>query len=248
MKRHNGILEMVLHTNNGPLEWGYLPGTPGAELAHAFGDVSRDPDNKVVILTGSGNKFSGPEATRSMHSFPRSTAKEWELIQRTGVRLIMNFLDIEAPVISCINGPAPRHSELPLLADIVLASDDATIQDSGHFINRVTPGDGMGFVMPLLLGMNRARYYLLTGQTLDAPKLQEIGLVNEVMPRERLLPRAHELAERLVQQNSLVLHFTRQLFTQQLKRMAHESLGLGFALEGLAVIDEGSTREDRPLE
>ena len=75
----------------------------------------------------------------------------------------MNFLNIEVPVISAVNGPAWRHSELPLLADIVLAADTAQFQDSAHFTGGLVPGDGMHIVYPLLLGVNRARYFLLTG-------------------------------------------------------------------------------------
>ena len=70
------------------------------------------------------------------------------------------------PIISAINGPAWRHSEIPLLSDIVLAADTAAFQDSAHFMSNMVPGDGMHVVYPMLLGFNRARYFLLTGQTL----------------------------------------------------------------------------------
>jgi enoyl-CoA hydratase/carnithine racemase len=78
----------------------------------------------------------------------------------------------------------------------------------------------------------------LTGQTVWADEAKELGLVNEILPREALLPRAWELAGELVQQNPLVLRYTRLLFTQQLKKTALELLGLGLALEGLGVVDE----------
>ena len=93
-------------------------------------------------------------------------------------------------MISAINGPAWRHSEIPLLCDIVLAADTAQFQDSAHFLSDVVPGDGMHIVYPLLLGMNRGRYFLLTGQTLDAQKALELGLVAEVLPPDKLLARA----------------------------------------------------------
>jgi enoyl-CoA hydratase/carnithine racemase len=152
----------------------------------------------------------------------------------------MGLLDIDALVISCINGPALRHPEIPLLADIVLAGEEATIQDSAHFVNRTMPGDGMNVIMPLLMGYNRGRYFLLTGQTMDAQRMLELGLVNEVLPRDALLPRARELAEELIQQNPLVLRYTRLIFTHPLKKALHDVLGYGLALEGLAAIDESS--------
>jgi enoyl-CoA hydratase/carnithine racemase len=103
----------------------------------------------------------------------------------------MKLLEIEVPVISAVNGPAWRHSEIPLLCDIVLAADTAQFQDSAHFPSDVVPGDGMHIVYPLLLGMNRGRYFLLTGQTLNAQKALELGLVAEVHPPDKLLGRAH---------------------------------------------------------
>jgi enoyl-CoA hydratase/carnithine racemase len=71
----------------------------------------------------------------------------------------MNLLNIEVPVISAINGPEWRHSEIPLLCGIMLAADTAEFQDSAHFASDVVPGDGMHIVYPLLLGMNRGRLF-----------------------------------------------------------------------------------------
>ncbi len=100
----------------------------------------------------------------------RSTPAEWDRVYWEGKHLLMSLLDIEVPMISAINGPAWRHSEIPLLCDIVLAADDVQFQDSAHFPNGMVPGDGMHIIYPLLLGWNRGRYFLLTGQTLDAQK------------------------------------------------------------------------------
>ena len=101
----------------------------------------------------------------------------------------------------------------------------------------MVPGDGMHIVYPLLLGMNRGRYFLLTGQIITARQAQEMGLVNEVLPRADLLPRAWALAEQLAQQSPLLLRYTRVLLTQQIKRQMLDLLGYGLALEGLGVVD-----------
>ena len=108
-----------------------------------------------------------------------------------------------------------------------------TFQDSGHFINGLVPGDGMHIVMPMLLGLNRGRYFLLTGQTIDSGKALDLGLVSEVLPGQDLLPRARELANQLAQQSDLVLRYTRVSLTQYIKGMLHDILGYGLALEGL---------------
>ena len=147
----------------------------------------------------------------------------------------MKLLDIEVPIISAVNGPAWRHSEIPLLCDIVLAADTAQFQDSAHFASDVVPGDGMHIVYPLLLGMNRGRYFLLTGQTLDARKALELGLVAEVLPPDKLLARAWELAEDLARRPILLLRYTRLLLTQALRRHMHDLLGYGLGMEMLAL-------------
>jgi enoyl-CoA hydratase/carnithine racemase len=100
---------------------------------------------------------------------------------------------------------------------------------------QMIPGDGMHIVYPLLLGMNRGRYFLLTGQTLDAQKALEFGLVAEVLPPDKLLARAWELAEDLARRPTLLLRYTRLLLTQALRRQMQDLLGYGLGMEMLAL-------------
>ena len=237
MERRDGILQVTFHTEGGPLRWGHIGGAH-AEFAQAFADIARDPENKIVIMTGTGDAWSGPVASKD--TFPRANPVEWDVILRNGMMLTHGLLAIDALVISCVNGPALRHPEIPLLADIVLAAPEAAFQDSAHFVNRTVPGDGVNFIFPLLLGLNRGRYFLLTGQKIEAEEAKELGLVNEILPRDELLPRAWELAEQLLQQNPLVLRYTRQIFMQPLRKQALDLLGYGLALEGLAAVHESS--------
>lgn len=238
MSRQDGVLEMVFGTDGGPLRWTHIGGAH-TEFAEAFADVAQDPDNRVVIMTGSGDAFSLTADDEEPFSADPQT---WDIILGNGMQLTNSLLSIDALVISCINGPAYRHPEVPLLADIVLAADDAVIQDGARFMNRVTPGDGMNVFMPLLMGYNRGRSFLLTGQVLAAQEALDLGLVNEVMPREALLGRARELAETLRRQNPLVTRYTRRLFTHPLKRAMQDVLGYGLALEGLGFIHERNQR------
>ena len=232
MERRDGILQMTFHTDGDSLQWG---GIPHQEVPEAFADIGSDPENLVVIMTGTGAAFTGPPGTPD--STPKRTPQEWDKTYWEGKHLLSNLLDIEVPMISAINGPALRHSELPLLCDIVLAAEEASFQDSGHFISGLIPGDGMHIIYPMLLGLNRGRYFLLTGQTIEAREAKELGLVSEVLPQQDLLPRAWELAEQLTKQSPLVLRYTRVLLTQYIKRQMHDLLGYGLALEGLGSAD-----------
>jgi enoyl-CoA hydratase/carnithine racemase len=234
MRREDGILEMRFHTGGGPLQWSLLP---HGELERAFLAVGRDRENQVVILTGTGTDFSGPRVAEEGHFLVKDSgsAQQIDHIYWEGKHLLMNLLNIEVPVIAAVNGPAVRHAEIPLLSDIVLAAEEAQFQDSAHFNGGLVPGDGVHVVFPLLMGVNRGRYFLLTGQTLSAREALEYGLVNEVLPRAELLPRAWTLARQLMRRSPLIRRYSRVVLTQDLKRRMHDLLGYGLALESLAL-------------
>lgn len=234
MRREGGILEMRFHTGGGPLQWSLLP---HGELEQAFLAVGRDRENQVVILTGTGTEFSGPRVGEQGHFLVNDSvsAAQTDHIYWEGKHLLMNLLNIEVPVIAAVNGPAVRHAEIPLLSDIVLAAEEAEFQDSAHFSGGLVPGDGVHVVFPLLMGVNRGRYFLLTGQTVGARQALEWGLVNEVLPRTDVLPRAWALARQLMRRSPLIRRYSRVVLTQDLKRRMHDLLGYGLALESLAL-------------
>jgi enoyl-CoA hydratase/carnithine racemase len=232
MTRQDGILEMHFHTDGGSLHWSLLAHN---EFEDAFLQVGRDRENDVVIMTGTGASFSGPAIEPGKHPNRNiMTPETYDPIYWEGKHMLPHLLSIEAPVIAAINGPAVRHAEIPLLSDIVLASDDTYFQDTAHFAGGMVPGDGMHIVMPLLMGMNRGRYFLYTGQKLSAAEAHSIGLVNEVLPKDQLLERARELARQLLLQSRLVRRYTRTVLTEELRSRMHGLLGYGLALEGVA--------------
>ena len=223
----HGVLEMRLHTDGGPLVWGDGPHT---ELPYAFTDVGSDPGNRVIVLTGSGDRFIADIDDSWLGVM---TPAKWDKIYTHGRRLLQRLLDIPVPVIAAVNGPATVHAELGVLSDIVLAADHTYISDAPHFRFGTVPGDGVHIIWPLLLGYNRGRYFLLTGQRLSATEARDLGVVNEVLPAERLSERAHELAHNLSRQPDTTLRYARDVMTQRLKRLLLDDLGYGLALEGL---------------
>jgi enoyl-CoA hydratase/carnithine racemase len=232
LTRQDGILEVQLHTDGGPLQWSLLAHN---ELESAFLEIGRDRANDVVILTGTGDEFCGPAIEPGKHPNRKiMTPETYDPIFWESRQLLPHLLAIEAPVISAINGPAVRHAEIPLLGDIVLASESTFFQDTAHFPGGMVPGDGMHIIMPLLMGLNRGRYFLLTGQKISAEEAKTIGLVNEVLPADKLLDRARELARQLLLQPKLVRRYTRIALTEEIRSRMQGLLGYGLALEGLA--------------
>jgi enoyl-CoA hydratase/carnithine racemase len=222
-----GVLELRLHSNGGPLVWGAKPHT---ELGYAFTDVGADPENRVVLITGTGGRFLADLDSSWVGTM---TPQKWDVILAHGKRLLQRLLEIEVPVIGAVNGPATVHAELAVLSDIVLASEDAYFSDAPHFRFGTVPGDGVHVVWPLLLGPNRGRYFLLTGQRLSAAEAKDLGVVNEVLPRDQLLARAHELADALTEQDDITLRCTREVLVQPLKRLLLDHVSHGLAFEGL---------------
>ena len=225
----SGILTLRLHSNGGPVVY---RSAHHHDWAHAFLDIAADRENRVVILTGTGDAF----INESDWDKPIVNAEIWEQINWEAKRVLNTLLDIDVPIIGAVNGTATIHAELAVLSDITLASETATFQDAAHIPYQSVPGDGVHIVWQELLGSNRGRYFLLTSQTLSANEALDLGVVNEVLPAERLMGRAMELAEQLAALPTLTLRYTRIAFTQRWKRLMHENLGYGLALEGLSIL------------
>ena len=232
-----GILLMQCHTGGGSLVWDWKAHD---EMSDAFADIAGDREIRVLIHTGTGENYNanwGPDpvekplylAMDGQKGLTKLDEKAWY-----GRMLVENVLSVDVPIISAVNGPCSIHAEVPLLADIVLASETAYFQDLAHFPRGLVPGDGSHVLWPMLVGPNRARSMLLMGKKLTAQEALDWGVVAEVMPPDQLLDRAWEIARDLALRPPLVLRYTRQLFTQSWKRAFLEELGHGLARETYA--------------
>ena len=138
-----------------------------------------------------------------------------------------------------------------LLADISIASENARFTD-GHVRLGVAAGDHAAVIWPLLVGMAKAKLYLLTADILEAKEAERIGLVSMVVPNDQLMPKAWELAHRLAQGSAQAIRWTKQSLNQWLRAAAQTSFDYSLALEMLgffgADIQEGmkAVQEKRP--
>jgi len=227
----SGMLEVALHTGGGTLVFN---GHTHEQFVDLFHTVGSDPDNRVVILTGSGDAFM---ERITLDGFDFFSPRGYDKIYREGKKVLMNLLDIQVPLIAAVNGPVRLHSEYLLLADIVLATPSTVFQDKPHFEFGIVSGDGVHLLWQEAIGTIRGRYFILTRQELDAETAREWGAVNEIVPADRLLPRAREIAESIAALPPLATSYTRIAMTQKLRRIIDEGVGYGLALEGISAAD-----------
>ena len=227
-----GILLVRLKSRDGDGPVAYSP-QHHTDWSRAFLDIAEDRDNRVVIITGTGETFIDDYAWDR----PTTNPQMWDQLYYEGKHMLRRLLDIEVPIIAAVNGPATVHAELAVMSDITLASNIATFQDKAHIPAGSVAADGVHIVWLELLGINRGRYFLLTGQTLSAQEALDLGVVNEVLEPDQLLDRAYELARSIAALNPLTARYTRVALTQRYKRLIDEGLGYGLALEGLAALD-----------
>jgi enoyl-CoA hydratase/carnithine racemase len=226
LERRKGIVQLRMHTRGGPAVMSL--GLHNA-WSRVLRDVGSDPSNEVVILTGTGDAWM---AGLDRASFERRY-RTWPADARyetyyDGVKLLENLVfSVDVPTIGAINGPGYHH-ELALLCDITLCSSDTSFADT-HFLNGAVPGDGQHLAFQELLGLKRTAAALYSGEPINAVQALEYGLVNEVLPTDRLLPRAWELAESVIARPRTTRRMAHAVVQRPWKRRLVDDLAMGRA-------------------
>ncbi len=233
MERRNGILQVQMHTAGGPVMYGLPIHNAWSQL---WLDLGNDPDNEVLIFSGTGDKwiagFDPEMAKQPLHELPADAF--YDQIYMDATKLLEAFIfNIDIPTIACINGSG-LHTEFALLCDITLCAEHAELFDP-HFKFNLVPGDGQGLTFQELMGPKRAAYFLYTSDKIDARMAKEVGLVNEVLPLDRLLPRAWEIAEKIMQKPRAIRRMTSAVLRRQWKQRLVQDLGFHVAHELLGM-------------
>lgn len=192
-RRDNGIVVVSL---NRPERMNAVNGTMHRELASFSRDFADDRSLRVLVLTGEGRAFCaggdfGPGD--GIGSDPEGAAMMVE-----ARRVVDHILECEKPMVSAVNGYAMGlGATVALLCDVVVTSPSTIIADT-HVKMGIGAGDGGQLIWPFLMGVNRAKYFLMTGERIKGKEALELGLASfYVEEDEQLLPKAMEIAEQL---------------------------------------------------
>lgn len=227
-RRADGVILAEAHTLGGPIQ---LSVQNHRALGQMLKVVGADPENELLILTGSGDEFM-------MESDPKGFELEdadmpywaYEHAYKDGRINVSSLInDLEIPTIGLFNGSG-FHSEIVLMCDITLMSDEASIFDLHYDIGSV-PADGIHNAFQELLGVKRAAYALLTGEAINAQTALEYGMVNEILPREQLIARAYAIADHIMSQPRTTRRLTTQIIRRPWKKRIVDDLDGGFGIQ-----------------
>jgi enoyl-CoA hydratase len=211
----------VFNATNSRLHW---------ELSHIWLDIGDDPDTRVVVITGAGKAFSAGGDLAMIEA--QTNLNVIAQVMKEAGDIVYNLTNLDKPVISAINGVAVGAGlAVALMADISIISETARLTD-GHLRLGVAAGDHAMIIWPLLCGMAKAKYYLLTADFIDGKEAERIGLVSLCTPAEEVLPRALEIAKRLATGSQLAIRWTKRALNNWL-RVAGPIFDNSLALEML---------------
>jgi enoyl-CoA hydratase/carnithine racemase len=230
-RRTDGVILVQAHTKDGPIQ---LSVENHRAVGQLFKTIGADPKNEVMIFTGTGKDFM-MDADPEGFQLEKEDLAYWAYEHaykdgRINVSSLIN--DLEIPTIGVLNGPA-FHSEICLMCDLTICSEDAVIYDLHYDIGSV-PGDGIHSCFQELLGVKRAAYALLTGEAINAKTALEYGMVNEIVPRENLLERAWLLADHIMTQPRTTRRLTTQIVRRPWRRRITDDLDGGFGIQMFA--------------
>ncbi len=205
------------------------------ELSRVWLDVGEDDATRVAVITGAGRAFS---AGGDLDMLERQIGdfKAISGIMKEAGDIVYNIANLDKPVISAINGVAVGAGlAVALMADISIIAEEARFTD-GHIRLGVGAGDHAAIIWPLLCGLAKAKYYLLTCDFIDGKEAERIGLVSRCVPAEELMDTAMEVANKLATGPQNALRWTKRSLNNWI-RTAGPIFDNSLALEMLGFFD-----------
>ena len=220
------------------------------EIAEVWPAVDKDPEVRVVLLRGAGKGFSSGGSFELLESMIGGYENRMRVLKEAR-DLVTNIIACSKPIVSAIHGPAVGAGLVAaMLADVSVVGRTARIID-GHTRLGVAAGDHAAICWPLLCGMAKAKYYLLTCETLTGEEAERIGLVSLCVDDDQVQDKAMEVAVKLAALPAAAVQWTKHTLNHWYRSagpafdasLAYEFLGFG----GPDVLEGGAShREKRP--
>ncbi len=246
-KREHGILWVTL---NRPEVLNAADARLHTELVALWQTIDADPDVTVAVITGAGRAFSAGGDLQMVEDAYQNYAEVTRILEEAR-DLVYNMLRCQKPIISAINGAAVGAGlVVALLADVSIAGKSARLAD-GHVRMGVAAGDHAAIIWPLLCGMAKAKYYLMTSDFVSGEAAEQMGLVSLCVADEALLDKAMAVAVNLATGPRQAIKYTKRALNQWLWQAA-PIFDHSLALEMLGFFSEdmmegvASLRQKRP--
>jgi enoyl-CoA hydratase/carnithine racemase len=201
-----------------------------AGLAGLFPQLDADLDARVAVLTGAGRAFSAGGDFQYIDELTKDTELRRETLVH-GRQIVTGMVACRLPVVAAVNGPAVGLGcSLVALSDIVFMAESAHLADP-HVLIGLVAADGGPVTWPLLMSLQLAKEYALTGDRIPAQRAAEIGLVNHVCPDDEVLDQAMACARRIAKLPQKASEDTKRILNLHLERAVLATLDFAFAAE-----------------
>ena len=226
---------------NRPAKLNALNGDVVRELVAALDAAEADPEVRVIVLAGAGRAFCSGYDLSEEAGWEDGGPVAWRDALAVDVAATLRFVDSPKPVIAQIHGYALAGGlELAMACDLVVAAEGTQLGEP-----EIRYGSApVTLLMPYLIGQKRTRELLLTGDLIDATEAERIGLINRVVPTERLAAEVDGLADRLARTPPEVMAPTKRMLNRAMDAAGFR-LGVEAGLDLGAIINAADTPEQR---
>jgi len=233
-EKNEGLAKIVL---NRPDVLNALDPKTLEEMYAAVEDIENDISVRVVVITAAGRAFCTGADLTGIAAIPPDKPRDYFL--RLWNKVFSAIENVSVPVIAAVNGMAYAGGlELVMVCDLAIASEEAKLSDQ-HANRGLVPGGGASQRLPRLVGVRRAKELLYTGDRISPAEAERLGLINKVVPADKLEEATNELAQKLLVKSPMALKAVKKL----VNRGMEGSLDSGLEMEMLAMTAHGTTED-----